>query len=85
MLFVTIIFIINLFSISDTLDLHLLQVPEAMECLEHFLGTHIFELVQQGKKARLLKIITGWGQHSSNQIGSIRDKVTALLDMRLIT
>ena len=71
-------------SITDTLDLHGMQVSEAMSCLETFLDTHVFELRATQKHFRMLTIVTGWGRHRKDGNSQIKWKAIELLKSRLL-
>jgi DNA-nicking Smr family endonuclease len=74
----------NFFSITDTLDLHGMQVWEAMSCLETFLDTHVFKLRAIKKPFRMLSIITGWGRHRKDGNSQIKSKAIELFKSRLL-
>ncbi|KAJ8882705.1 hypothetical protein PR048_014517 [Dryococelus australis] len=61
---------------TTTLDLHFLQVPEALQVLDIFLDAHVSNLQDSGQLRRTLYIITGRGMHSMGGRARLRPAVT---------
>lgn len=60
---------------SNTLDLHMLHVKEAIDTLNNFLETKKSEITRKGMNQMTLYIITGRGAHSNLGVPKIRPSV----------
>lgn len=70
---------------KNTIDLHRMQVTEAMECLGTFLDSHLFEWQSTTKPFRMLNIVTGWGRHRHDGNSQIRLNAIELFKSRILT
>ncbi|XP_063242297.1 NEDD4-binding protein 2-like isoform X3 [Bacillus rossius redtenbacheri] len=60
---------------ATTLDLHFLQVPEALQVLQLFLDAHVARLREEGRPRRALYVVTGRGAHSAGGRARLRPAV----------
>ncbi|XP_024940465.1 uncharacterized protein LOC107267364 isoform X2 [Cephus cinctus] len=69
---------------KNTLDLHNLFVPEALQALEVFLDYHLNKLRKKNKRSEYLYIITGRGARSNNGQSKIKPAVSKRLHAKNI-
>ncbi|XP_012280669.1 uncharacterized protein LOC105699863 [Orussus abietinus] len=69
---------------ANTLDLHYLFVPEALEALDQFLDNHVEILSKSNKRSIDLYIVTGRGARSNNGVSRIKPAVSKRLAARKI-
>lgn len=69
---------------DNTLDLHHLFVPEALQALDIFLEEQSRKLGKSNKRSAILYIITGRGARSNNGLSRIKPAVSKRLISRNI-